>query len=83
LIREFATAGRAHIAFEEQQVWPRLQAELSDQQRVELGEKIGQAKEHGPTRPHPHGPDNPAGLKTVGAAAAAMDQARDAATGRG
>jgi hemerythrin-like domain-containing protein len=83
LVREFATAGRNHIAFEEEQVWPGLQTVLSDEERVQLGQDIQAAKEKGPTRPHPHGPDNPAGLKTAGAATAAVDKARDAMTGRG
>lgn len=83
LIREFADAGREHMAFEEQEVWPRLARVISEDERPQLGADIEDAEKHGPTRPHPHGPDNPAGLKTVGTAAAALDRARDAITGRG
>jgi hypothetical protein len=41
------------------------------------------AKKSAPTRPHPHTPASPGVLKTVGAAAAVTDKARDAMTGRG
>ncbi len=82
LIRTFAKAGRAHIAFEEEQVWPKLRQALTPEERAELGEKIQAAKDSGPTRPHPHGPNSPEGLKTAGAATALLDKARDAATGR-
>lgn len=83
LIATFAKAGREHIAYEEEQVWPRLREVLTPEQRSELGEKIESAKASGPTRPHPHGPDSPGGLKTAGTASALLDKARDAASGRG
>lgn len=83
LVSTFAAAGRAHIAFEEEQVWPKLRAVLSGQEADELGDKIVTAKEAGPTRPHPNAPDSPGALKTTGTAAAMMDKTRDAITGRG
>jgi hemerythrin-like domain-containing protein len=83
VLREFITAAREHIEFEQQQVWPRLSAALSVQESEELAKKVERAKAIGPTRPHPDTPPNPAVLKTAGVAAAAMDRARDAMTNRG
>jgi hemerythrin-like domain-containing protein len=83
LIAEFIPAARAHIAFEETQVWPSLRAALSAAEAEELGEKIRKAEDKGPTRPHPHTPASPAVLKTAGPVVAALDRLRDAMTGRG
>jgi hemerythrin superfamily protein len=83
LLTTFSKAGREHIAFEEEQVWPLLRQALSREEADNLGANIAKAKEMGPTRPHPHGPDGAAGLKTVGTATAMVDKARDAVTGRG
>lgn len=82
LITEFITAGEAHIAFEEDQVWPKLRAVLSAEEARELGEKVAAAEKAGPTRPHPMTPPNPAVLKTAGVAAAATDKVRDALSDR-
>jgi hypothetical protein len=83
LITAFIPAGREHIAFEETRVWPLLREALTPAESAELGEKLQKAREHGPTRPHPHAPASPAVLKTAGAAVAATDKLRDAVTGRG
>jgi hemerythrin-like domain-containing protein len=82
LLAEFISAGRAHIAFEEAQVWPGLRAALGAEQSEDLGRKLVQAKETAPTRPHPKTPGTPGALKTAGPAVAAADRIRDAATGR-
>jgi len=65
LIGEFIPAARQHIEFEETRVCPGLRQALSGAEARELGEKLRKAKEHGPTRPHPHTPANPAVLKTA------------------
>jgi hemerythrin-like domain-containing protein len=83
LLSEFIGAGRDHIAFEENQVWPALRARLTEAEASELGGKIEQAKKTGLTRPHPHTPAAPGVLKSAGPVAAAADKARDAMTGRG
>lgn len=83
LVAKFASAGRAHIAYEETEVWPKLQAVLTAEERRDLGDKIDMAKRAGPTRPHPNAPDNPEALKTVGAATALADKVADKVTGRG
>lgn len=83
LVMEIAPATRAHIAFEESQVWPDLRQVLTTGDARELGEKITSAKQKGPTRPHPHTPASPGVLKAAGPAVAAMDRLRDAVSGRG
>lgn len=83
LLAEFITAGRDHIAYEEEQVWPVLRASLSDDEASELGSKIEQAKKTAPTRPHPRAPSSPGAQKSTGPAVAAADKARDAVSGRG
>lgn len=81
LILRFIPAARQHIEFEEGQVWPKLRALLTTDQATELGAQVSKAKEHGPTRPRPHTPANPALLKTAGSVVAAIDQFRDVLTG--
>ncbi len=54
LLSEFIGAGRDHIAFEENQVWPALRARLSEAEASELGDRVEQAKETGPTSPRPY-----------------------------
>jgi len=83
LISKFALAGREHIAYEETQVWPAMQAALSHHEAAELGEKLESGKPMAPTRPHPNTPPKPGILKSAGPAVAAADKARDAMTGRG
>lgn len=83
LMTTFSHAARAHIAYEEQQVWPGLKAVLSAAEAADLGEKLARSAKTGPTRPHPHTPPTPAVMKTAGPAVAAADKLRDAATGRG
>lgn len=83
LLAEFTSAARAHIAFEEAHAWPLLRASLTAEQAERLGEKIVQAKNIAPTRPHPHTPPNEAAVKTAGPVAGAADRLRDAVTGRG
>jgi hemerythrin superfamily protein len=82
LLAQFITDGRAHIAFEEERVWPRLREVLSSAQAEEIGGKLEQGKKTAPTRPHPNTPASPGVLKSAGPAVAAADRLRDAATGR-
>jgi hemerythrin-like domain-containing protein len=83
LLAEFIRAGREHIDYEENQVWPGLRAALTEQQAEELGGKLEAGKKTAPTRPHPHTPATPGALKSTGPVAAAADKARDAITHRG
>ena len=79
---KFAHAARAHIAYEEQLVWPSFRAALPADEANGLGAKLASAAQAGPTRPHPHTPPSPAVLKAAGPVVAAADKLRDAASGR-
>jgi hypothetical protein len=83
LLAGFIADAREHIAFEEEQAWPILQAAISPEQARELGQKIAEGKATAPTRPHPHTPPSEGVLKAAGPVAAATDKLRDTATGRG
>ena len=75
--------GRAHIAFEEERVWPRLREVLNPAGAEHLGEQLMRGKDTAPTRPHPQVPPRPGVLKTTGPVAALVDRLRDIVTGRG
>ncbi|HUN32003.1 MAG TPA: hemerythrin domain-containing protein [Trebonia sp.] len=81
-LAEFTSAGRAHIAFEEEVVWPGLRLALTLEEAGRLGEKVEKAKEKAPTRPHPKAPASPGVLKAAGPAVATVDRLRDTAAGR-
>jgi hypothetical protein len=66
LMTKFADAARAHIAYEEQQVWPAFRAALPADEAYGLGAQLASATQAGPTRPHPHTPPSPALLKATG-----------------
>ena len=82
-LQKFVAAGREHIAYEQDVVWPRLAAVLSEAELDKLGERLETAKKVAPTRPHPATP--PVGMvqKTMGLGVAVADHIRDAVTGRG
>jgi hemerythrin-like domain-containing protein len=81
-LQQFVKAGRDHINYEQDVVWPLFQAAVSEKELVRLGEKLELAKKIAPTRPHPDTPPNPLVLKTIGTVTAVVDHVRDAATGR-
>jgi hemerythrin-like domain-containing protein len=81
-LQEFVAAGRDHIAYEQDVVWPLFEAAVSHEELLKMGQKLEAAKKIAPTRPHPDTPPNPAVLKTMGMATAVADHVRDAATGR-
>lgn len=83
LVSRIIADGRAHIAYEEREIWPVVQQRMARSELDELGEKMATAKKVAPSRPHPHTPPKPGVLKTAGVAAAAVDKMRDAVTGRG
>jgi Hemerythrin HHE cation binding domain len=51
LLREFITAAREHVAFEETRVWPGLREALSAEEVNELGDNLASAKKTGPRPP--------------------------------
>jgi hemerythrin-like domain-containing protein len=81
-LQQFVKAGREHIAFEQEVVWPLFEAAVTHEELLKMGEKLEVAKKIAPTRPHPDTPPNPAVLKTMGMATAVVDHVRDAASGR-
>jgi hemerythrin-like domain-containing protein len=81
-LQHFVKAGRDHIAYEQDVVFPRFEAAMSREKLDKLGEKLELAKRIAPTRPHPDTPPNPTVLKTMGMVAATVDHVRDALTGR-
>jgi hemerythrin-like domain-containing protein len=81
-LQEFVKAGRGHIMYEQDVVWPKFEAAVSRDDLDKLGEKLEAAKKVAPTRPHPDTPPNPTVQKTMGAVAAMADHVRDAASGR-
>ncbi|HEX3752372.1 MAG TPA: hemerythrin domain-containing protein [Streptosporangiaceae bacterium] len=83
LVGGIVKAGRAHIAFEEEKVWPLLRDKLNSSGAENLGMQLLRAKDTAPTRPHPEVPPRPGVLKATGPAAAAADRLRDKITGRG
>ncbi|GAA2355072.1 hemerythrin domain-containing protein [Nonomuraea africana] len=74
---------RHHIQGEEDDLFPRLRESCSQEQLIELGGKIQQAKKMAPTRPHPAAPDTPPGNKLLAPGTGLVDRMRDALTGRG
>jgi hemerythrin superfamily protein len=83
LMSQFIVAGREHIAYEEDQVWPGLRQVLSEKDASDLGTLVEQGKKIAPTRPHPKIPASPEALVAAGLFAAATDKMRDVAAGRG
>jgi hypothetical protein len=82
LVAAIIRDGRSHIAYEEEQVWPRLRKSLNPSGAEKLGMKLLRAKDTAPTRPHPNVPPRPGVLKAGGPAAAMADRLRDKITGR-
>jgi hemerythrin superfamily protein len=82
LLRQVIAITKAHIDFEETQVWPGVRLALSEQELGDLGDQLEQARRLAPTRPHPHMPCTPEVLKVAAPIAGAADRIRDALAGR-
>jgi len=82
-IRALITDVREHVRLEETEIFPRIEAALTAEQRRELGGRLMTAMKHAPTRPHPHSPSPASGLgKVMARGAAVADRLRDAASRR-
>ena len=81
-LTQLITSLRAHIADEEQNLFPALRANSSEQELRELGDKVRRAKSVAPTRPHPSLPDRPPFNKLLAPGAGLVDRIRDALGGR-
>lgn len=73
---------RHHADDEESKQFPKLRAHLSDDQLVEMGDKVQKAKELAPTRPHPSAPHSELFHKSIGPGVGMVDRLRDKLTGR-
>ncbi|MFE1285710.1 hemerythrin domain-containing protein [Streptomyces sp. NPDC058751] len=74
---------RAHVADEEQNLFPMLRAACPPEALDDLGDKVRQAKKVAPTRPHPSAPDTPPANKLLAPGVGMVDRLRDALSGRG
>lgn len=82
LIHQVASNIRRHILYEENQVWPTLQAVLSPEESAQLGAEAAARVGRVPTRPHPLTPPDPRLLAAIGPVVGAIDRARDVVGGR-
>ncbi|HET8717160.1 MAG TPA: hemerythrin domain-containing protein [Nocardioidaceae bacterium] len=67
---------------EEPKLFPEMQAALTPEELLDLGEQITRAKKLAPTRPHPSAPDEPPGDKVLGVPMGLIDRIRDKMSGR-
>ena len=81
-LTQLITSLRAHIADEEQNLFPALRANSSEQELRELGDKVRTTKKAAPTRPHPHAPRGEMARKTLGPVVGLVDRTRDLLSGR-
>ena len=72
----------AHIAEEENTLFPKLRAVCTAEDLVEIGKMVTASKKVAPTRPHPGAPDAPPGNLTA-PVLGVVDRIRDAISGRG
>ncbi len=78
----FIKAGRKHIAFEQDQVWPLLHSAVGHAELEQLGQKLLSPRRSRRRVPHPNTPPSSMVQQTIGSAAGIVDHARDVVTGR-
>ncbi|MEV5279559.1 hemerythrin domain-containing protein [Streptomyces sp. NPDC051994] len=83
LVQQLIQEVSAHIADEEQHLFPALARGVQTATLDELGDKIRTAKKFAPTRPHPGAPSTPPANKLLAPGTGLVDRARDFVTGRG
>jgi hypothetical protein len=77
LVDTVASHVRQHAERTSNEVFPRLQAECSDNELIRLGNRVLIAQESAPTRPHPSTPLTPPLNKIVDPAVGVVDKVRD------
>lgn len=82
LLGKLMTEVRNHVEGEESELFPKLREACSESDLVELGQKIRDAKDSAPTRPHPSAPDKPPMNKILDPGVGLVDRMRDALSGR-
>jgi hemerythrin superfamily protein len=83
LMGDLMTEIRAHVADEEQNLFPMLRQTCPPEMLDDLGDKVRMAKKTAPTRPHPSAPDKPPANKLLAPGMGLVDRMRDMLTGRG
>lgn len=85
LLQELRSLLEDHVAFEEGHVWPRLDSVMTEQERLDMGGRLGRAEELAPTRPHPSEFADPSKHPVISRGVALLDRGVDrvAARGRG
>lgn len=73
---------RHHAKDEEADQFPQLRQRLPEEERINLGKKVENAKQLAPTRPHPSAPHSELFHKTVGPGVGMVDRLRDKLSGR-
>ena len=81
-LTQLITSLRAHIADEENNLFPALRSVYTQQELRDLGDKVRTAKAAAPTRPHPSAPRGEMARKTLGPMVGLVDRTRDLLTGR-
>lgn len=83
LMTQLMSEIRSHVADEEQNLFPQLEAACPPDALMDLGDKVRRAKKMAPTRPHPSAPDTPPANKLLAPGAGLVDRMRDMLSGRG
>ncbi|MCW2960675.1 MAG: hypothetical protein JWM90_1062 [Thermoleophilia bacterium] len=81
-LRQLIPILRERVREEEQLELPLFRARVGQARMAELGREFIEAKQHAPTRPHPHAPEMGAAARVAGAVAKPIDMARDHTSGR-
>lgn len=82
-VAAFEKSVDAHAENEEQQEFPIVLDNCSDQQRQDLGKRIKAVESMAPTHPHPSTSGKPAAQLTVGPFASIVDRVKDALSDAG
>ncbi|SFH27592.1 hemerythrin domain-containing protein [Modicisalibacter xianhensis] len=82
LVQELDKQLRHHADDEESDQFPSLRKHLTQDQLIDMGNKVQKAKQLAPTRPHPSAPHSELFHKSVGPGVGMIDRLRDKLTGR-
>ena len=82
LVQELDKQLRHHADDEESDQFPSLRKHLTQDQLIAMGNKVQNAKQLAPTRPHPSAPHSELFHKSVGPGVGMVDRLRDKLTGR-
>jgi hemerythrin superfamily protein len=82
LLEELENILRDHVSDEENEQFPQLRGLVPQEELIEIGRKVENAKRLAPTRPHPLAPNNEVFHKVVGPGVGLVDRLRDKLTGR-